>query len=330
MSSRRWGAAALLAVLLGLLALMLSGTVRVRAYQDVDRSKTEEKPRPAGKETPATRRAEEAALRKAGEAYSKAWNKGDLDTLAGFWTEDADFINEAGKVYNGRETIRSLLKASLAGNKGFKQSVRASNFRFIKPDVVRIEGVVTMTMPEGGVEKGRYAAIWVKQGGKWLISSMRDLPELEGEDTPAATQRLRQLAWLVGDWEDKDGKGQVTMTVRWGPNQTYLIQRFTVKQAGGKEVHTTQRIGWNPIEEQIRSWLFDSSGGFAGGYWTRRGNTWVEDNEGTSSDGQVLTALNTWKFVDDNTAEWTSRDREVDEAPQKDLRVVFVRKNKGR
>jgi hypothetical protein len=46
-------------------------------------------------------------------------------------------------------------------------------------------------------------------------------------------------------------------------------------------------------------------------------------------EGQVLTSVNTWKFVDDNTAEWTSKERQMDEAPLPDLRVTFVRTNKG-
>jgi uncharacterized protein (TIGR02246 family) len=330
MSRQRWGAAAVLAVLLGLLALMLSGTVPVGAYQVVDRTKTGKKPQPAGKETPAARRAEEMELRKTGEAFSQAFNKGDLDALVGFWTEDAEFIRESGKTYHGREAIRSLLKASLAGNKGSKQSIKATSIRFIKPDVVSAEGVVTVTTPEGAVDTGRYAALWVKQGDKWLISSLRDLPEPADEDKPAAVTRLKQLAWLVGEWHDRDAKAQVTMSVRWGPHQTFLIQQFTIKQADGKEIQTSQRIGWDAQEEKIRSWLFDSSGGFAGGYWTRKGNSWEEQSEGVLPDGRVSTSVNTWKFVDDNTAEWTSKEREADEAPLQDLHVTFVRKDKGR
>ncbi len=330
MVNRKWGAAALLAVLLGLLALMQSGTVRVGAYQEVDRTTLADKPKPAGKVTPTARRAEEKELHKTAGAYSQAYNKGDLDTLAGFWTEDAEFIRESGKTYKGREAIRSLLKASLAENKGNKQSMRAASLHFVKPDVVAAEGLVTLTTPDGEVDTGRYAALWVKQGGKWLINSLRDLPDTTDEDRPTATIRLKQLAWLVGEWQERDAKGRVTMSVRWGPNQTFLIQRFTVKQADGKEIQTTQHIGWDPREEKIRSWLFASSGGFAGGYWTRKGNAWEEQSEGVLAEGQVATAVNTWKFVDDNTAEWTSKEREADEAPLQDLHVVFVRKDKGR
>jgi uncharacterized protein (TIGR02246 family) len=330
MSNRRWGATALLVLLLGLLALMRWGTVHVGAYQEVDRAKGSEKPRPGGKETPAARRAEETVLRKTGAAFAKAFNKGDLEGLAGFWTEDAEFIRESGKTYNGREAIRSLLKAALVENKGNTQSIRATSIRFVKPDVVRVDGEVKVTTPDGEVDTGRYTSLWVKQGGKWLISSMRDLPESTDDDRPTASVRLQQLAWLVGEWQDKAVKPQVTMSVRWGPGQTFLIQRFTVKQGNDKEIQTTQRIGWDPREEKIRTWLFDASGGFGGGYWTRKGNTWEEESEGVLPDGQVTTAVNTWKFVDDNTAEWTSKDREANEVPLQDLHVTFVRKGKGR
>ncbi len=330
MTNRRWGAATLLAVLVGLLALMRSGPDRLGAYQEVDTAKLTQKPRPAGKEAPPARRAAETELRKAADAFSQAYNKGDLDTLAGFWTENAEFIRESGKIYKGREAIRSLLKGSLADNKGSKQTITASSLHFIRPDVVSAEGVVTLTTPDGEVDTGRYAAVWVKQGGKWLISSLRDLPDTFEEDKPAAVSRLKQLAWMVGDWQDRDAKARVTLSVRWGPNQTYLIQRFTVKEADGKETQTTQRIGWDPREESIRAWLFSSTGGFAGSYWTRKGNTWEEQSEGTLPDGRVSTAVNSWKFVDDNTVEWTSKDREADEVPLADLHVVFVRKDKAR
>jgi uncharacterized protein (TIGR02246 family) len=329
MSNRRWGAAALLAAMLGLLALMLSGTVRVGAYQEVDRAKLRDKPRPGGKETPAERRADEAALRKTGEAFSQAFNKGNLDALAAFWTEDAEFIRESGKTYHGREAIRSLLKASLAENKGSKQSIKATSIRFIRPDVVSAEGLVTITTPDGEVDTGRFASIWVKRDGKWLINSLRDLPDTTDDDRPEATTRLKQLAWMVGEWQEREAKGQVTMSVRWGPNQTYLIQRFTVKQADGKEIQTTQFIGWDPREERLRTWLFDSSGGFAGAFWTRSGNSWEAESEGVTAEGQAITSVDTWKYVDANTAEWTSREREADEAPLPDLRVTFVRTNKG-
>jgi uncharacterized protein (TIGR02246 family) len=330
MSNRKWGAAALAAVLLGLLALMLPGTIRVGAYQKEDKTRADEKPKPGGKETPAARRADETTLRKTGAAFAKAFNAADLDALVGFWTDDAEFIRESGKTYNGREAIRSLLKAALAENKGSKQSVKATAVRFIKPDVASVDGEVTVTTPEGESDTGRYTSVWVKQGGKWRIRSMRDLPESLDEDKPLATARLQQLAWLVGEWQEKAAKPQVTMSVRWGPNQTFLIQRFTIKQADGTEIRTTQRIGWDPREEMIRSWLFDSSGGFGSGYWTRQGNSWEEENEGVLPNGDVMTSVSTWKFVDDNTAEWTSVEREVDEVPLPDLRVTFVRKDKDK
>jgi uncharacterized protein (TIGR02246 family) len=328
MTSRSWVAAALPAVLLGLLGLTMSGAVRVGAYQADDKSKAGERPRPGAKELPASLRAEAAELKKTAAAFSAAYNKGDLEAVLGFWTEDAELIRESGKTFSGREAIRSVFKKSLAENKGNKQSIRATSVRFIKPDVASTEGVVTVTTPEGAVDEGRYAALLVKQGGKWLFSSVRDVAEPDDQEKPVAANQLKPLGWLVGEWHDRDAKGQVSMSVQWGPGQTYLIQQFTVKHANGKETHTSQRIGYDPREERLRSWLFDSSGGFGGGFWTRKGNSWELDSEGVLPDGRVSTSNDTWKFIDDNTVEWSSKDREADEVPQQDLRVVFVRTDK--
>src|SRR5262249_24464399 len=148
------------------IALIQSGTLSVGAYQEVDRAKLRDKPRPGGKETPAARRGGEKDLHKTGEAFSQALNNGDIDALAGCCTEDAEVSPESGKAYHGRDAIRSLLKASLAENKGSKQTIKATSIRFIKPDVVSAEGLVTITTPDGEVDTGRFASIWVKRDGK--------------------------------------------------------------------------------------------------------------------------------------------------------------------
>jgi hypothetical protein len=183
-----------------------------------------------------------------------------------------------------------------------------------------------MTSPEGAVEPGRYAAVWVKQGGKWLINCLRDLPEAQG-DEPAAAGKLKPLAWMVGEWEARDG--EVRMRCRWLPNQAFLMQEFTASRKDGEEFRATQIIGWDAYEEKLRSWLFDSSGGFGGGFWSRQGNTWEAQSEGVFPDGRIGSAVNRWKFIDENTVEWSSHDRQADETPLPDLKATFVRKAKA-
>ncbi len=332
MSSRKWIAAALLTIM-AVAGLALSGMFRAGAYPDErgDNSKSSTvKPKAALKETPFSRRAEERAIRKTCQDYTEAFNKGDLDALVGFWTEDAEYIPETGAVQQGRAAIRRLLKKALAEHKGSKQSVKVRSLRFIKPDVALEEGTVFMTSPEGNVEPGRYSAVWVKLGGKWQISCVRDLPEGTEEEQSTAYTKLKPLAWMVGEWEEKGSKGEVRMTCRWAPNQTFLIQEFSIKHADGTQLSARQRIGWDANSQGLRSWLFDSSGGFGGGFWTRHGNNWQIDCEGVFPDGKVSTSVHLWKYVDDNTVEWSATDREADELPLPDLNVTFVRKEKVR
>ena len=241
------------------------------------------------------------------------------------WSEDAEYTNEAGKTYRGRDAVRTLLKKSLADCKGSKQSIHVGRLRFIKPDVVSEEGTVTMTTPEGVVEPARYVALWVKQGNKWLLSSVRDLPAVEDGNVPAACAKLKPLAWMVGEWDDKEGKGEVHMSCKWGPNQTFLIQHFTVRHDNGKDLSATQWIGWDAHNSRVRSWVFDSSGGFGEGFWTRDGNTWEIQCEGVFPDGRVATSVNRWKFINDKMAEWSAKEREADGTPLPDLTVTFVR-----
>ena len=57
---------------------------------------------------------EEKALRATVESYTAAFNRGDLDGLAAYFTADADFVDDGGKEYQGKSKLVDLLKRSLA------------------------------------------------------------------------------------------------------------------------------------------------------------------------------------------------------------------------
>jgi uncharacterized protein (TIGR02246 family) len=282
-----------------------------------------EKPRPSGR---AGKKSDEAAIRKQAQAFSDAFNKGDLDALAALWTADAEFVREDGKVISGRAAIRDMLEAGIKAFKGTKQRIRVRTIRFVRPEVATEEGSAVMVSPDGSVQSGPYLAVWVKQGGKWLLSSVRDLPGTDDteEDKAASYPRLKPLAWLVGEWTNK--KGDVTVSCKWAPNQSFIVQVFTVKQADGKVLTVSQQIGWDGPGEAVRSWIFDSQGGYSVGAWSREGNTWTVATEGSLPDGRVGTSTSTYKYLNDDSFTWTSRDRVVDEEPLPEVDVTFTRK----
>lgn len=304
------------------------GRAIAQQARDAEARAAAERPRPvAGLVVPG--RADEAVLREAVARLAAAWNKGDVDALLAAWTDDAEFITEAGRAHRGKEALRALLKKGLESYKGHKQSIKITSIRFIRPDVAVEEGVVTLTSPEGVPDAGKYEAMWLKQGGKWLIVRMRDLPGDEENATPAYS-RLKPLSWLIGEWADKEGTGKVRLTCRWAPDQTFIVQEYTIKQADGKDLKVTQWVGYDPASDQLRSWMFDSTGGFSGGLWTREGNAWAAQSEGVLADGQTATAVMRVQYQDEDSFLYTARDRQVEGQPLPDLSIAFVRKPKAR
>lgn len=283
-------------------------------------------PAVAGRLTPEQAATEEAAIRKAEDDFSAAYNKGDLDALMALWTEDAEFISEDGRTYRGKEQIRVLMKKSLTTNKGMTQQAKPATMKFVRPDVVIEVGEVTLKNKDGSSDTGKYETVWVKLEGKWYMSRIRDLVDTVASEEPLAVSKLKPLKWLIGEWVDKDAKGDVTISCKWGPDMTFIIQEYRVKTEAGKLLSITQRIGYDAAEDRIRSWVFDSAGGFADSYWERQGNSWITDNQGTYPDGRRSSSNNMWKFINEDTFVWSSKDREVDEEPLPDIEVTFVRK----
>jgi hypothetical protein len=73
-----------------------------------------------------------------------------------------------------------------------------------------------------------------------------------------------------------------------------------------------QVIGWDESTKQIRSWVFDSDGGFGDGIWSRKENRWTIKSTGTLPDGGKSSAVQIMTQVDGDSFKWQSVNREVD------------------
>ena len=268
----------------------------------------------------------EQAVRKAVAAYVEALNKGDLDGLMACLAPDADFIDESGKTTRGRDALRARFKTTLADLKGYKVTGKVYSVKFMRPEVALVDGSLEYTAADGTRDSNRFAVVWVKSGDRWLISSARDLPA-EAEDAPSLTYpQLKSLEWIIGDWVDAGGKGAVQIKCRWAPNKSFLLMDYEVKNEGAEPLLVTQRIGWDPVNNRVRSWVFDSTGGFGEGYWQREGNKWVVGASGILADGGTGGSTNIYEFKDENTFLYRSVDREIDGQPVADVEVKYVRK----
>jgi uncharacterized protein (TIGR02246 family) len=268
----------------------------------------------------------EQAVRKAVAAHLEALNKGDLDAVMASWAPDADLVEETGKKTRGHDALRARFKETLATLKGFKIGGKVYSVKFLRPDVALVDGSLETTSPEGTRDSNRYAFVWTKSGGKWLISSARDLP-VEVEDVPSLPYpQLKALEWLTGDWVDDGGKGAVKVKCKWAPNKSFLLMEYEVKNEGADPLLVTQRIGWDPVNNMVRSWVFDSTGGFGEGYWQRDGHKWVVGFSTILADGGTGGATNIYEFKDEKTFLYRSVDRDVDGQPVADVEAKFVRK----
>jgi uncharacterized protein (TIGR02246 family) len=270
---------------------------------------------------------DEQAVRKANAAQLEAINKGDLDGVMAFWAPDADYIDEAGKTTRGQDAIKARFKDMLPTLKGAKIGGKIYGVKFLRPDVALVDGSLEIAAADGTRESNRYATVWSKAGDKWLISSARDLPA-EVEDVPSlAYPQLKSLEWMIGDWAEEGGKGKVTVKCHWAPNKSFLLMDYEVKNEGADPLLVSQRIGWDPVNGMIRSWSYDSTGGFGEGYWQRDGNKWVVGFTGVLADGGVGGSTNVYEFKDDKTVLYRSVDRDVDGQPVADVEAKFVRKS---
>src|SRR5579871_3432417 len=261
---------------------------------------------------------DEGAVRAAIDAYTAAFNKGDLDGLLAHLAADADFVDDNGKQYKGKAEVGDVLKRALADLKGHVLKSTIKSLHFLRPDVVIADGTSEITTPDGATDSGRFTSTWTKIDGKWLLSSVRDLPDSPAASEPAPAP-LQQLAWLVGDWTSENPTFSVRLSARWALNKNFLLLEYTVKGKANEDLTVAQYIGWDPVEGVLHSWFFDSQGGFGGGDWEREGNTWTAAWSGVLPEGQTASSTNSMSFIDDTSFLFHSVDRDVDGLPLADV-----------
>lgn len=148
--------------------------------------------------------------------------------------------------------------------------------------------------------------------------------EAAATDDAQATSPLEQLDWMVGQWIDKGENSTITTDCNWTKNRKFLVRSFSIATDGQLSMEGTQVVGWGPIAKQIRSWTFDSEGGFGEGRWIKDGNRWVVKASFTLPSGQRASAVNVFTYVDPNTFRWQSIDREVAGELQPNIPEVTV------
>jgi uncharacterized protein (TIGR02246 family) len=257
-------------------------------------------------------------------AYMEAFNRQDVKAVADLFSEDCTVTESDGTQVQGRKDLEKELKDSFADEPKAKISVEVDSLTLITPEVAIETGAVDY-YPDGKTltAESKYQVTHVKRGDRWLMRDARTF----SRKVLSPYDELRDLEWLVGDWVDESSDGVVESRYRWAANKAFLLQDFTVRIGNKKALTGTQRIGWDPLTKQIKSWIFDSEGGHGESLWSNvDDDTWIIEVKGVRTDGKVVTVTNQIVKLGKDRFRFDSVDRIVGEERMPDFTAVIVRK----
>jgi uncharacterized protein (TIGR02246 family) len=251
---------------------------------------------------------DEEAIKQAVQGYVEAYNRGDAAAVASHWSDDGEYVSPSGESFKGRKKIEAALKDFFKENQGLQLQVTPSSVQFPSQRRATETGTAIITRPGQAPEETRYVATYVKAGTQWKLTSVR---EEEAPVIASSYEHLKELEWLIGEWVDADEDAVVETTYQWARDKSFITSRFAVNVQGRINIEGAQVIGWDPVKKTIRSWVFDSHGGFGEGLWTKQGDQWQAKSSIVLANGEKASAINIFTFVDDNTFTFQSIGREA-------------------
>jgi uncharacterized protein (TIGR02246 family) len=252
--------------------------------------------------------ADEAAIRKADEAYLEAFNKHDAKALAGSWSPDAVYLNRiTGEEVVGRTAIAEQFTAFFKDQPEVKLELSVESIQFVSPNVAIEQGTTKTLSPKAEPEEDEYSAVYVRRDGQWLLDRVTD--KAKEAAPPSHYEQLKPLEWMIGRWVDKDDNVDIKTECNWTKNRNFITRSFMVAVQDRIDMSGIQIVGWDPATKTIRSWTFDSDGGFAVATWTRKGDKWFIHNNGVLTDGRKASMVNVIKQVDDKSFTWQTVER---------------------
>jgi len=282
---------------------------------------------PAAAQAPAAQDAalsplEQAVVRES-EATVKAFNAGDAAALGGMFLETGELVDEAGTLHVGKAAITELFTGFFGKFPQATLEMLVESARPVGATLAVEDGQRRITTAGGEIAQVRYVALRSKQGDDWKIASYREFAD---DPQPTPREALQGAAWIVGDWVDESPEGRTEITFRWSDDGNFLLGDYTMSAAGAGESKSTQRIGWDPVNGQVRSWTFDDDGGFTEGRWMRTDKGWAVFSEATMPDGTMgaATLLITVKDADHLIVRGT--DRFIGDVEEPDFEMTIARK----
>lgn len=249
------------------------------------------------------------AIQRQIDSYVAAFNAGDADALVKHWTSGGELLTSSGVALRGHDALRAGFADYFAEAKSAKIELFDPQIEILSPSVARETGTARVMSAEQEPSDTVYEAIYLKSEAGWRLDSVRE--QSPAEDPPSNYEQLRPLEWMVGSWVDQSSDAQIETTCRWTTNRNFLVRSFSGSIQGRVEFEGTQVIGWDPSTKQIRSWMFDSDGGFGTGVWNGSDDGWTVHTLNVLADGQKASATHVYVRLDENSFEFRSTGRQV-------------------
>jgi uncharacterized protein (TIGR02246 family) len=266
------------------------------------------------------------AINKNGEAFVEAFHKGDAKAVAAFWTEDGDYTDQTGRHLKGRQAIERAFEKFFSENKDMKAHIRSQSLRFLTPEVAIEDGTSEVYSAEGSPpSRARFTIVHVKKDGQWLLSNVRDA----AMSPPSNYNNLRGLEWAIGEWVGEGGDGKVErLSLAWTADENFIVANMATFVKDVSVGSATQWIAWDPETKRVRSWIFDATGDFGEGAWSKEDSKWVIKTTSVLHTGKKGTATYIIARVDADTMTFQSRDRTEDGKSLPDSKEVTMKRDK--
>lgn len=240
--------------------------------------------------------------------YVEVFNRADAEGLTQFWAEDASYVGSGGKRITGRGEVLGFYRDLFANNPGIRMDVADTTIEPATEGWAREFGTDILTYADGTAEESPYSAVLRKVGDKWLIQSVVDL---DPSGQPSHYEKLKVLDWLIGSWREEGDGMIVETTYEWSPKQNTILGKYSMTADGVVEKDGVIVIGWDPIDQNIRSWMFDSDGGTAVGAWYEKEGKWFSKAVHVLPDGQTGSSTRVFEKLDGNSLRWRAINRQV-------------------
>ncbi len=259
-------------------------------------------------------------------ALEQAINSKNAEKVGVLFAEDSTFIDHAGDETSGRAALQDRFAQLFKGEAVRVLGLHPEKTSFPASNVALVVGVVSRKHDQEDLPATRFSMLMVKHGSHWLINELTETIMQKAQ----TESHLRDLSWLIGDWQVDKPNASARMNVEWAPGKKFIVSKCILNKNGNDPQTDSQVIGWDPQNNNMVSWHFDSNGGFGSGTWTKRPgeNQWTVNVVGVGADGSNTRASNVFTLKTTDEFIWQSTHRSLDGVAVNDTDALEVQRVK--